>query len=178
MTLHAEYALRRPRVFEVLNLLLAIPTSKTRGTERLISRQDSQILDFVPTGAAAVGTVVANQRPVAEEEEICVGVEESAAGVASETVDVPSVARCEMFNIPASQGDGQDCGCSIPSSKAFPSSSICNSTRQTVSHGGCTRCIPKWQLKNDARRGTYFAATFARIGCIILLHGRLGISRW
>ncbi|KAL9057947.1 MAG: hypothetical protein Q9206_002143 [Seirophora lacunosa] len=103
MALHAEYALRCPRILEVLDLLLAVPTSKTRGTEGLVSGQDSQILNFVPTGAAAVGTIVADQRPVAEEKEVCVGVEEGAASIASETVDMPSVARCKTFSITASR---------------------------------------------------------------------------
>ena len=41
---------------------------------------------------AAVCTVVAYQGAVAQEEQICIGVEKGAAGVAAEAVDVPSVA--------------------------------------------------------------------------------------
>ena len=67
MAAHAEYALRRPGIAQVLDLPLTVPASKTCGAERLVSRQDSQILYLVPTGAAAVGTVIADQGAIAEE---------------------------------------------------------------------------------------------------------------
>jgi hypothetical protein len=68
MTFHAKYPLRRPGVFEILNLLLAISTSETGGTKRLVSGENGKILDFIPTGAAAIGTIVADEGSVAEEE--------------------------------------------------------------------------------------------------------------
>lgn len=66
MTLHAEYSLCSSSVAEILNLLLAIPTFEAISTESLVSSQDRQILDFVATAAAAICTIVANQRPVSK----------------------------------------------------------------------------------------------------------------
>ena len=43
---------------------------------------------------AAVCAVVAYEGSIAKEEEVRVGVEESTAGVAAETVEVPSVPSC------------------------------------------------------------------------------------
>lgn len=58
---HAKDALRGPCIFEVFDLLLAVPTSKARRAERLVAGEDGKILDLVPTCAAAVGAVVADQ---------------------------------------------------------------------------------------------------------------------
>ena len=99
MAFHAEDPLRRPGVFEIFNLLLAVPTSKTCCAKGLIAGEDGQILDFVPTGAAAICTVVADERAVAEEEEVCIRVEESAASVAAEAVNMPTIARWEPVSI-------------------------------------------------------------------------------
>jgi len=60
----------------------------------LIAGQDGEVFDFVATGAAAVGAVVADEGTVAEQKEVGIGIKESAAGVAAETVDMPSVASC------------------------------------------------------------------------------------
>jgi hypothetical protein len=43
---------------------------------------------------AAISAVVADQRAVTEEQKVGIGIEEGAAGVAAEAVDVPSVASC------------------------------------------------------------------------------------
>ncbi|KAL8782932.1 MAG: hypothetical protein Q9213_004988 [Squamulea squamosa] len=77
-------------------------SAEARGTEGLISGQDSQILDLVVACATAIGTIIANERAVAEKEEVCVRIEESGAGVTSETVNVPSIAGCELLSITAS----------------------------------------------------------------------------
>lgn len=92
MTAHAEYALGGARITQVLNLLLAVPTPKTSAAKSLIAREDGEVLDLVAARIAAVRAIVAYQRAVAEEEEVRVGVEEGAAGVASEAVNVPSIA--------------------------------------------------------------------------------------
>lgn len=76
VTLHAKNALRGPCIFEVFDLLLAVPTSKAGGAEGLVAGEDGKILDLVPTCTAAVGAVVTDQGAVAEEEQVGVGVEE------------------------------------------------------------------------------------------------------
>lgn len=69
----------------------------------MISGQDSQILDLAVACATTIGTIVADERAIAEKEEVCVGIEKGAAGVASETVNVPSIAGCEFVSIAATQ---------------------------------------------------------------------------
>ena len=59
MTGHAEDALGSAGISEILNLVLAVTAAKTAGTEGLITRQDGQVFDLVPTGIAAVCTVIA-----------------------------------------------------------------------------------------------------------------------
>lgn len=93
MTRHAKDTLRRAGISQVLNLALAIPASEAVCTKGLVAGQDGQVFDFVAAVVAAVCTVVADERAVAEKQQICVGIEEGAAGVAAETVDVPSVSR-------------------------------------------------------------------------------------
>lgn len=90
----------------------------------MISSQDGQILDLVVACAATIGAIVADEGAIAEKKEVCVGIEEGTTSVASETVNVPSIASCVFVSITASQGDGHGGGSSIPSSKAFPSSRI------------------------------------------------------
>lgn len=99
VAVHAEDALRRSSIFQVFDLLLTIPTSKTGSAESLVAREDGKILDLVSARAAAVRAVIANERTVTKQEEVGVRVEEGPTGVASETVYVPSVARCQMFSI-------------------------------------------------------------------------------
>ena len=64
MTFHTEYALRRPRIAQVLDLLLAVAAFEAIRAECLIACQYGQVLDFVAAIAAAVCTVVAYQRSV------------------------------------------------------------------------------------------------------------------
>ena len=92
MTFHAKYPLRRPGIFEILNFLLAISTSETGGTKRLVSGEDGKILDFVPTSTAAISTVIADEGAVAEKEQVGIRIQERAAGIAPEAVDMPSIA--------------------------------------------------------------------------------------
>lgn len=94
MTGHTEYALRGSGIAKIIDLPLAIATSEAVCAECLISCQYSQIFDLVAARAAAVGAVVANERSVAEQEEIGIGVEEGATGVAAKAVYMPSISSC------------------------------------------------------------------------------------
>jgi hypothetical protein len=57
----------------------------------LVSGQDGKILDLVAAVTAAIGAVVAYQGAIPKEKEVRVGIQNHIAGVAPETVDVPSV---------------------------------------------------------------------------------------
>jgi len=93
MALHAEDALGCFGIFEVLDLALAVPAFEAFRTECLLPCEDRQILDLVFADGTAVGAVVADEGAIAEEEEVCVRVEDGAAAVAAEAVQVPSVSR-------------------------------------------------------------------------------------
>lgn len=75
----------------------------------MIARQNCQILDLVVTCTAAICTIVADEGAVAEKEEIGIGVEEGAAGVTPEAVQMPSVSSYRslavhsIFNDPVVQ---------------------------------------------------------------------------
>ena len=105
MTVHAKYALRGPSISQILDLPLAIPAFEAIGTKCLISRQDCQILDLITTITTTIGAVVADERAVAEKEEVCVGVKECAAGIAPEAVDVPSVSSLGTVSVDHRYGD-------------------------------------------------------------------------
>jgi hypothetical protein len=94
MARHAEDTLRGAGIAKVLNLTLAVPAPKAVRTERLVTCQDSQIFNFVAAMVAAICAVVAYQGAVAEQEEVRIGIEQGAASVAAEAVNVPSVASC------------------------------------------------------------------------------------
>lgn len=98
MAIHTENALRGPSIAQIFNLPLAIPTSEACSAEGLVPSKDGQVLDLVPTGAAAVGAVVANEGAIAEEEEVRIGVEEGAAGVATEAVQMPPISGCGIVS--------------------------------------------------------------------------------
>lgn len=91
MATHAKDAQGCSGISEVVNLALAIAAAEAGGAEGLIAGKDSEVLNLVSAGTAAVGAVVADEGPVAEEEEVGIGVEEDAAGVAAKAVEVPSV---------------------------------------------------------------------------------------
>ena len=67
MTLHAEDALRSPRISEILDLLLAIAAFEAIGTEGLISGENGKVLDLVAAIAAAVCTIIADEGAITEE---------------------------------------------------------------------------------------------------------------
>lgn len=92
MTTHAEDSLRSARISQILNLSLAVATPETARTERLVAGEDGKVFYLIATRAATVRAVVTYKRAIAQEEEVRVGVEEGAAGVASEAVNVPSIA--------------------------------------------------------------------------------------
>ena len=92
MTVHAEHALRRSSIAQVLNLLLAATAAEASGAVCLVTRQDSQILNFLSACAAAVRAAIADERAVAQDQEVGIGVEERAARIAAETFDMPSQA--------------------------------------------------------------------------------------
>jgi hypothetical protein len=92
MARHAEDTLRGASIAEVLNLTLAVPAPKAVRTESLVTCQDSQIFNFVAAMVAAICAVVAYQGAVAEQEEVRIGIEQGAASIAAEAVNVPSVA--------------------------------------------------------------------------------------
>jgi len=95
MALHTEDALACTSIAQVFNLPLAVATLEAVGTERLIAGQDREVFDFVPACAAAVGAIIANEGAITKKEEVGVGIEEGAACVATEAVDVPSVTSWE-----------------------------------------------------------------------------------
>jgi hypothetical protein len=119
---HAKDALRGARIAQVFDLALAVPAAEAVGTEGLVACQNGQILDLVAAVVATVCAVVAYQRAVAEEQEVRVRVEQGAARVAAEAVDVPSVASWGGVSRRV-QGKCLAGKC-IPSSKALPSSRI------------------------------------------------------
>lgn len=59
MAAHAEDALRRPRISQILDLLFAVPAAKASTTEGLVSGEDGKVFDFVPAGIATISAIVA-----------------------------------------------------------------------------------------------------------------------
>jgi hypothetical protein len=99
MARHAEDSLRGASIAQVLDLALAVPASEAVCAKGLVAGQDGQVLDLVSAVVAAVGAVVADERAIAEQEQVGVGVEEGAAGVAAEAVNVPTVASCAVLAV-------------------------------------------------------------------------------
>jgi hypothetical protein len=131
MARHAEDTLRGPGIAQILDLALAVAASEAVGAEGLVARQNGQVLDLVAAVVAAICAVVADERAIAEQEQVRIRVEERATGVAAEAVNVPSVARCAVLAVSAtssavSAARGTPCLAveRIPSSKALPSSRI------------------------------------------------------
>ena len=89
---HAENTLRGSGITEVLDLALAISTPEAIGAEGLVAREDGEVFDLVAAVVAAICAVVAYQGTVTQQQEVCVRVEQGAARIAAEAVDVPSVA--------------------------------------------------------------------------------------
>lgn len=170
---HAEDALRGAGIAQVLNLALAVAAAEAVGAEGLVARQNGQVLDLVAAVVAAVCAVVAYQRAVAEQQQVCVRVEKGAARVAAEAVDVPSVPRCSMsvcHSTAGASGHGragargawclaEKC---IPSSNAFPSSRI------WAAVSDCARCwigpvLPLRIPCTDTRHRPGRSATLGRL---------------
>lgn len=95
MAAHAEDALRRASIAQVLDLPLAVPTLEACCAEGLVAGQDRKVFDLIAAGRAAVGAVVANERAIAEQQQVGVRVEQRIAGVTAEAVDMPSVICCK-----------------------------------------------------------------------------------
>lgn len=91
MAFHAEHSLSGSGISEVLDLLLAIPTSKATSAIGLVPGQDGEVFDFVSAGAAAVRAIVADEGAVAKQKEVCVRVEKRITGVAPKAIYVPSM---------------------------------------------------------------------------------------
>lgn len=62
----------------------------------MVTGQNSQIFNLIIAGTAAVGTIVANEGAIAEEKEVRIRVEQSAAGIASEAIQMPSISSCRV----------------------------------------------------------------------------------
>jgi len=102
MARHAEDALRGAGIAKVLDLALAVAAAEAVCAKGLVAGQNGEVLDLVAAVVAAVGAVVANERAVAEQQQVGVRVEEGAARVAAEAVNVPSVAG-ELKAFPSSR---------------------------------------------------------------------------
>jgi hypothetical protein len=126
MTVHAKDALRRSRIAKVFDLSLAIAAFEAVCAESLVTSQYSQIFNLVSAAATAVGAVIADQRPVAEEEEVRVGVEQSTAGITAKAINMPPISSCFFYQQIEIQIGHQG---SVPSSNALPSSKIYHSVR-------------------------------------------------
>lgn len=122
---HAKDTLRGAGIAQVLDLALAVPASEAIGAKGLVAGQDGQVLDLVAAMVAAVCAVVADEGAIAEQQQVGVRVEQGAAGVAAEAVDVPSVPSClvSVCSVAGARG-------SVPSSNALPSSRICVAVSQ------------------------------------------------
>ena len=70
MTAHTKNPLRRSGIAKVLNLPLAVSTPKTPSAERLVSSENSKVLNLVPTCRAAVCALVTDQRPVCKQKKV------------------------------------------------------------------------------------------------------------
>ena len=91
MAVHAKDAVRRPGIAQILNLPLAVPTAEAGCAKGLVSGQDGEVFNLIIASATAVGAVVADERTIAEEEEVRVRVEQRVARVATEAVEMPPV---------------------------------------------------------------------------------------
>lgn len=68
MTSHAEYARVCFRILQILNLAFAVSTSKAACAEGLIACENREVFNFVPASRTAVSTVVADERPVSQQQ--------------------------------------------------------------------------------------------------------------
>jgi len=75
VTRHAKDALACTRIPQILNLPLAISTFEAGSAKGLVACENGEVFDLVTTGVAAICAVVAYERAVTEEQQVCVGVE-------------------------------------------------------------------------------------------------------
>lgn len=61
MTRHAKDTLARTRIPKILDLALAIPTTKTSGTKGLVASEDGEVFDLVSASIAAICAIVADE---------------------------------------------------------------------------------------------------------------------
>jgi len=97
MTCHAEDALRRPRIPEVVDLPSTITTLEAIRAESLISRQYCQVFNLLVASVATVCAVVADEGAISQQQEVRIRIEESSACVTSKAIDVPSVTSYMMY---------------------------------------------------------------------------------
>ena len=98
MAFHTEDPLGGSSIAQVVDFLFAVPAAKAAFAKGLLAGEDGEVLDLVRARAATVGAVAADERPVAEQEQVGVRVEQGAACAATKAVDVPSVAGCESLS--------------------------------------------------------------------------------
>jgi hypothetical protein len=77
---------------------------EARRTESLIYRQNSKIFNFLAARIAIIGTV-AYQRTITEQEMVCIRVEECSTVVASEAIEMPSIANYNYQRLSSSVMD-------------------------------------------------------------------------
>lgn len=96
MTRHAEDALAGACVAKIVDFAFTIAALEAGSAKSLIAGENGKILDLVTTRRARVCAVVADEGAIAKKEKVCVGIEEDAASVAAEAIDVPSVTSCSQ----------------------------------------------------------------------------------
>ena len=162
MTAHTKDALRGARITQVLDLPLTIATSEAAGAKGLIASQNRQVFNLIAAGVATVRAVIANEGAVAEQKQVGVRVEQSAACVAAETVDVPSVAGCEEVR--------RRRWCVLVDAEGtYQARRLC--PPPISAQRGRSAIAP--HVQSD-RSNAYLAAALAWVDGILAVHGRLG----
>lgn len=160
MARHAEDTLRCASIAQVLDFALAVSAPEAVCAESLVASQDGQVLDLVAAMVAAVRAVVTNQGSVSEEKQIGIRVEERAARVATEAVNVPSVSSCALS---VCEGSRQPCalaGTRANGGQAHRARRLCPLQESGVS-------VSKRVAAQDKCR--YLSASLARVHDIVLV---------
>jgi hypothetical protein len=126
---------------------------------------------------AAVGAVVADERAVAEQQEVRVRVEQGAAGVAAEAVNVPSVPRC-LVSVSHSQtalgGGGGGChGVKVSRYHCVSEGNAYQAQRPFLPRESGLALATA--AANRQEQQEYLAAPLARIHDIVLVQRRLWV---
>ena len=172
MAVHTEYSLGCPGVSEVLNLPLAVPTPEAGSAERLVASQYREVFNLISAGVAAVCTVVAYKRAIAEEKEVGIGVEQGIAGVAAEAVKMPPkasynrVSRRELMTYSersigrvARQGRRRDIGCQRTTYRARRP---CPLPRSGADDEAVSTRVSASGFTESAKGRTYLSTSFTR----------------